>query len=267
MVQEVIWRLLPLRTDDPYTCMAIDKTIAESVAAGGPPTIRFYRWGGNGAVSYGASQAISDIAVDFCLEQGIPHIRRFTEARAMYHGPTDLTYAIAAPLSVYERRLDIGVATSSKIILSLRQLGIKDAIQAGYTSVLVNGRKISGSVPYFEQRRALFQHGSVFCSLDYERTAKMYGIPTQKLQLTTTSLEEEGCRIESIEEIFQDSFLIGKQWETGEFTEQEQERMNRLRALFSTEEWLSGGEKSRGVCSMNRGVPVPQIIAALIAKP
>lgn len=266
MTNKQCWRLLPLRTDDPYTCMAIDKTIAESVAAGGPPTLRFYRWAGNGAVSYGASQAMSDIAVDFCQEQGIPHVRRFTEARAMYHGPSDLTYAIAAPRSVYGRRLDMGVATSSKIIASLKRLGINSATQAGYTSVLVNGRKISGSVPYFEQRSALFQHGSIFCTLDYEHTAKMYGIPTEKLQSTTTSLEEEGGRIESIEEIFQDSFLEGKQWEAGELTEQERERANNLRTLFSAEEWLSGGEKARGVCSMNRGIPVPRIIAALIAK-
>ena len=266
MTQAVRWRLLPFRTDDPYTCMAIDKTIAESVAAGGPPTLRFYRWSGNGAVSYGAAQSIADVAVDFCHEQGIPYVRRFTEARAMYHGSTDLTYAVAAPVSLYVTRASIGIVTSSRIISFLEQMGIKNATQAGYTSIMVKGRKISGSVPYFEKKKALFQHGSVFCELDYERVAKCYGISEQKLRETTTSLVEEGSKLERIEDIFQNSFLNAHHWELQELTEQEQERVFQLREAFTAEDWLLGGEKSRGACSMHSGVSIPQILTAFLAK-
>lgn len=269
MNERTTWRLLPWRKDDSYTSMAIDKTIAESVAAGNQPTIRFYYWAGNGAVSYGASQAVTDIAVDFCQREGIPYVRRFTEARAMYHGPTDLTYAIAAPVSLYKRRIDIGAATSSGIIYFLERLGLRNVSQAGYTSVMINGRKISGSVPYFEKKEALFQHGSVFCKLEYERIANVYRIPEEVLRETTTSIEEQRREIGEIGEIgdiFQESFLEGKNWELGELTEQEQERITHLREVFATEEWFSGGEKARGACSMHWGIPIAQIVRNILKK-
>lgn len=259
------WRALPWRTDDAYTNMAIDKAIAESVAAGGPPTIRFYRWSGNGAVSYGASQAMSDFDTDFCRSQNIPFVRRFTEARAMYHDPSDFTYAIAVPVGMYRNRGEIGAVISSKIISFLEAVGIQNATQAGYTSILVDGKKISGSVSCYEQRKALFQHGSVFCRADYGRIAGSYRITEQELRKTTTSLEEQTGRGEGIEAIFQKHFLGGKDWQLGELTEQEKERVNYLRQQFAEEEWLSGGKKSRGVCSMHWGIPIPRFVTNMLA--
>ena len=266
MTDKPVWRVLPWRTDDPYTCMAIDKTIAESVAAGGSPTIRFYRWAGNGAVSYGRSQDIADIATDYCREQGIPSVRRFTEARAMYHGPMDLTYALAAPVSFYRTRVDIGIVTSSRIISFLDHIGIRNATQAGYTSVMVQGKKISGSVPYFEQKKALFQHGGVFCALDYENIARIYGISEEKLRETTTSIEEENGRTERIEDIFQACFLDHEYWELGELTVEEQKRIREWSDFFATEEWLLGGNKSRGACSLHHGPQIPMVVKDFLAR-
>ncbi|MEK6867632.1 MAG: hypothetical protein AABX98_02300, partial [Nanoarchaeota archaeon] len=248
------------------TCMAIDKVIAESVAAGGSPTLRFYRWAGNGAVSYGASQNIADVAVDFCREQGVSHVRRFTEARTMYHGPTDLTYAMAVPVSLYGNRARIGAVISLNIIYFLRQLELHEITHSGFTSILIHGRKISGSVPYFEQRKALFQHGSIFCDLDYNFVAQMYGLSKENLRETTTSIREESREIEGIDALFQHSFLRGIDFKLDALTEQEQERISTLKEAFATEAWLSGGEISRGACSTHAGLPIPGFVTRILAN-
>lgn len=270
MTDKSIWRVLPWRKDDPYTCMAIDKVIAETVATSGPPTIRFYHWSGNGAVSYGASQAMTDFDTAYCEQEGIQYVRRFTEARTMYHGSSDLTYAIAVPVSLYGTRVQLGAFTSLRIISFLECIGIKNAEQAGYTSIMINGRKISGSVPHFEGKRALFQHGSVFCDLEYEKVARTYGCQEEELLSTTTSVNGEmaGKKIlpGSLEDIFQDCFLANENWEEDSLTEQEQEKVNEWRRVFATEEWFSAGREPRGVCSMHHGSPIPRLVTTFLSK-
>ncbi len=270
MTDKPIWRVLPWRTDDAYTCMAIDKVIAETVATGGPPTIRFYHWAGNGAVSFGASQAIADFDTAYCEQQGIQYVRRFTEARTMYHGPTDLTYALAVPVSQVGTKAQVGAFTSSQILFFLEQLGIENATQSGYTSVIVQGRKISGSVPYFEGRRALFQHGSIFCDMEYERIAHACKESEEELRATTTAIHEERrelrCSLNDLDSTLQTIFLVDREWEISNFTEQEQARVDELKRFFATEQWLLGGSESRGMCSKHYGPPVPRFVTTFLGR-
>jgi len=74
--------------------MALDEAIAEHVrACMAVPTLRFYEWD-RPSVTLGFFQKAQEVDVRFCMEQGIPLVRRLTGGRAVLHG-TDLTYSFA----------------------------------------------------------------------------------------------------------------------------------------------------------------------------
>ncbi len=242
MTGEIIWRVLPWRTDDAYTNMAIDKAIAESVAAGGSPTIRFYKWAGNGAVSFGAAQAMTDFDTAFCERERIQYVRRFTGGRVMYHGSEDLTYAIAVPLSLYPSRLELTSDTSRWIMSFLESLGIPDVRYTGNSSILTQMKKISGSAPHYEKKKAVFQHGSVFCAADYALLAELFQLPEHNIRERITTVYEQ---LEDLQEnrkalllVFQQAFLKNITHELGDLTEKEWTRVAELQKYYASQEWL-----------------------------
>lgn len=268
-------RVLPQRTDDPYTCMAIDKTIAESVAAGGPPTLRFYRWSGNGAVSLSKIQDMKDVNTSACSESGISCVRRFTGGRAMYHAPTDLTYALAVPSLLYTGA-DLKNEATIAIISFLEELGLQD-VRCNYNgSVTVSGRKISGSVNHYEggmfRPKAVLRHGSIFHgALDYALLGQIFNVSGDFFRKRTTSVETElSGTIDGVFSKLHDVFLrtLGSEVkmqlspQQGELTEQEVLRIEKLRQYYQSEEWLSIGILGRGICSAT--VDLTREVAALV---
>lgn len=258
-------RVLPQRTDDAYTCMAIDKVIAESVAAGGPPTLRFYRWSGNGAVSLSKIQLTEDIDIQACKDAGVQYVRRFTGGRAMYHAPTDLTYAIAMPGSNYNgRTLKHEIALA--IISFLKVMGLNGEYDIDHNSaVIVKKRKICGSVNHYEggmlSPKSVLNHGSIFYgALDYALLEKLLLLPADYIHERTTSVEAENLGGGSLEEVFQklqEAFRahIGSKagvpvsLQNGELTEDEKRRIDELKECYQSEEWISQGKFPRGICN------------------
>ncbi len=255
MSDKVVWRVLPWRTDDAYTNMAIDKTIAESVATGAPPTIRFYKWAGNGVISFGVSQAITDFDTAFCDREGISYVRRFTGGRVMYHSPHDLTYAIAAPLSLYPTRLPLTSDTSQWIMSFLEQLGFSDVKYTGQSSILAAMKKISGSAPHYEAKKAVFQHGSVFYTADYSLLAHIFRVEEAGVRERITTLSEHVHEaVKSIDEVtlqFQKAFLENFLHTFGDLTEQELARVLELRTQYASPEWMNAGKLPLGICTTN----------------
>jgi lipoate-protein ligase A len=251
MTEKTLWRVLPWRTDDAYTNMAIDKTIAESVAAGGSPTIRFYKWAGDGAVSLGKYQSITDINTAFCEQQNVQYVRRFTGGKAMYHSPTDLTYAIAAPLSIFPTRLLITSDISRWILRFLDELGVPSVQCAGISSVTSNGRKISGGVPHYEKKMAIMQHGSVFYgALDYAFSAQIYKKPEAVVRERTTSVVTElGYDVGDVQLRFQRAFLEKIPHDRGDLNEKEWQRVAILRQEYMSDEWMQEGRWELGICN------------------
>ncbi|MEW6050094.1 MAG: hypothetical protein AB1644_03410 [Candidatus Zixiibacteriota bacterium] len=83
---------------DPYFNMAFDEWLMTR-SARSPLTIllRLYTWR-EGAITFGYNQR-QDTALDFTRIGTTPVIRRITGGRALYHDPSELTYAIAMDLS------------------------------------------------------------------------------------------------------------------------------------------------------------------------
>lgn len=170
---------------DPYGNMAFDEwLLSQAIHNPGAVYLRLYQWQ-KGAITFGYHQREAS-AIDFTKAGDTPVIRRITGGRALYHEPSDLTYAIAAnptddqhtvPKSLH----GIAGAIASALVSFLSALGVdarydrRSAAQE-IRSVLhhmtpclesvsryeltANGRKVAASA----QKRvgsAFLQHGAV----------------------------------------------------------------------------------------------------------
>jgi lipoate-protein ligase A len=172
------WRFIDTGSCSASYNMALDEAIVTAVRTGHlPPTLRVYGWD-TSSVSIGYFQKISDINIDYCLEKGIPIVRRPTGGRAILHN-YEITYSFSAKtdLGVFSKGLlDSYKKISTAFGLALSKVGISPMLKlqrephrdrsplcfesTSYGEITINGKKIIGSA----QKRwpdGLLQQGSV----------------------------------------------------------------------------------------------------------
>jgi len=185
------WRLiLDAHADGPWN-MGMDEALLASAVAGGPPTLRLYRWQG-AWLSLGYSQHLSPERLAACHRVGAGVVGRVTGGRAVLHGG-DLTYTIAARESELPEGLSASYAVVCRALLSaLDRIDVQAdpapeqtpagsargfdcfASTAGH-EICVQGKKLAGSA----QRRAaggLLQHGSIRVVPDAATVASACGL-------------------------------------------------------------------------------------------
>lgn len=172
------WRLVRQEHWDGPTNMALDEVAAETAAAGGPRTVRVYRWDPS-TLSLGYNQDPSTVDWAFCEREGISVTRRPTGGGGIYHDTYgDISYSIVAPADELPGDLMDSYALLCEPILdAFARMGIdadftaepKPAIHqpACYLralhpahDVVVDDRKISGNAQY-RRKDAIIQHGSL----------------------------------------------------------------------------------------------------------
>ena len=180
------WRLVREEELDGARAMGYDEVAAETAAAGGPRTVRVYRWKPS-TLSLGYRQPASDVDWDWCADAGVDVVRRPTGGGAIYHDSAgDISYSIVAPaaelpgdlmetygmlcepvLEAFRRMgVDADFAAEPKGSLHYPSCYLRDVNPAH--DVLAGGRKVSGNAQY-RTRDAVIQHGSLSFSTDPER--------------------------------------------------------------------------------------------------
>jgi len=121
-------RLLTHHAADPYFNMAVDEwLLARAETTPGFAAVRLYSWR-PGAITFGVNQR-AEKAFTAELAHSTPVIRRVTGGRAIYHDPSELTYAIAAnttagPVAAWrESRSRTGTAIAQLLQEFLRRAG------------------------------------------------------------------------------------------------------------------------------------------------
>ncbi len=122
-----VWRLVDTPPAPGAWNMAADEALAASVAGGGPPVLRVYRWS-PACLSLGRNQpARGRYDVRALAERGIDVVRRPTGGRAVLHH-RELTYAVAAPEALLGGPRRAYAAINAALVAGLRTLGV-DATQ------------------------------------------------------------------------------------------------------------------------------------------
>jgi lipoate-protein ligase A len=177
-LREGEWRFIPEQARSGPMQMALEEAAAETAAAGGPRTVRVFRWKPS-TLSLGYRQAAETVDWDYCRQEGIAVTRRQTGGGGIYHDQdADISYSIVAPESaVPGDLLESYELLCEPLFDALDRLGI-DASFAGTSQrelydpacflreinpahdVVVDGAKLSGNAQY-RQRDAVIQHGSL----------------------------------------------------------------------------------------------------------
>lgn len=241
------WRVIPLETVDAFTAMALDEACSETVAEGGNPTIRFWRWKPS-AVSIGYFQSLEDeVNQEECRKQGVDVVRRRTGGGAVYHdNKGEITYSVICPV----HSLPQGITESYHeicgwVIKGLGNLGIQGEFKP-INDIVAGGRKISGNA---QTRRGgvLLQHGTILHDLDVETMFSLLKVTKEKISdKLIQSVKERVTSVLDFREVSQQGtyhallkgFIEGKEWEEGTWTPQERERAEELvRERYTTKEW------------------------------
>ncbi|OYR38680.1 biotin/lipoate A/B protein ligase family protein [Halorubrum sp. Eb13] len=91
------WRLIREEARPGPMQMALDEVAAETAAAGGPATVRTYRWEPS-CLTLGYRQDPETVDWAFCEREGIDVTRRQTGGGGIYHdGRGDVAYSVAVP--------------------------------------------------------------------------------------------------------------------------------------------------------------------------
>jgi len=175
------WRLIREESRPGPLNMALDEVAAETAAAGGPRTVRVYRWEPS-CLSMGYAQEPETVDWERCADAGVDVTRRQTGGGGIYHDHDgDISYSITAPAAELPGRLlDAYHLLCEPVLDAVHALGV----DAGYADeerpaiyqpacylralhpahdVCADGgagRKLSGNAQY-RREESVIQHGSV----------------------------------------------------------------------------------------------------------
>ena len=196
----VDWRLIREEARSGPMQMALDEVAAETAAAGGPATLRTYRWEPS-CLTLGRHQEPATVDWAFCEREGIDVTRRQTGGGGIYHDSRgDIAYSIAVPAeTVPGELLDCYHLLCEPVLDAFDRLGI----DADYVDkpmpelyrpacylrelhpahdVVAPGpdegsrRKIAGNAQY-RKREAVIQHGSLTFAVDAARHLGVFADP------------------------------------------------------------------------------------------
>ena len=174
------WRLIREESWDGPTNMALDEVAAETAAAGGPRTLRVYRWEPS-TLSLGYHQDPETIDWGYAEREGITVTRRPTGGGGIYHDSEgDISYSIVAPAAELPSKLiDSYHLLCEPVLRGFSRMGVdarfaqepqpeihhpacylRDLHPAHDVVAGTEGRKVSGNAQY-RQRDAVIQHGSL----------------------------------------------------------------------------------------------------------
>ncbi len=242
------WRIIDYAENDAFMNMAIDEAVSESVAAGGPPTIRFYGWKPS-AVSIGYFQSLeNEVDLKRCGELGFDFIRRRTGGGAVYHDNAgEITYSVIGKQELFPS----DILASYRLICgwicdSLASLGMTAEFRP-INDISVGGKKISGNA---QTRRGgvLLQHGTVLYSVDADRMFSVLKVSDEKIKdkmianvkerVTSITQQRPGISRALVLHALMQGFTAGKQFEIGQVAPSELARAEQLASeRYRKKEW------------------------------
>ncbi|MFB6172834.1 MAG: biotin/lipoate A/B protein ligase family protein [Haloarculaceae archaeon] len=254
------WRLIREESWAGPMQMALDEIAAETAAAGGPRTVRVYRWSPS-TLSLGYRQAPETVAWDHCDRAGVTVTRRPTGGGGIYHdNVTDVSYSIVAPaaelpgdlltcydllctpvLDAFERvGVPVHFADEERPAIHDPACYLR-ALHPAHDVVAADGRKISGNAQY-RQRDAVIQHGSLKYGLAPERHLAVFadhGVAPETMRERVTSVEEQaGVARDALVEALEDALAGWADAEAGAWTDDELARAReRAATKYATDAW------------------------------
>lgn len=191
--------------------MALDSIILSRYLEEDIPVLRLYRWDAP-SFTYGVSQDPADeIDMKRCVEDGIGVTGRITGGGILFHND-EITYSFVCSkedVGEPEQHLVSYREICAFLIRFYGSLGLKAsfaleapdfkdrsrpdrlcAASCEKYDIVINGKKIGGNAQN-RKRDAIFQHGSIPCTIDWKIQAKYLKSSVASVRSAVTSLSEE----------------------------------------------------------------------------
>jgi len=254
------WRLIREETHEGAAAMAYDAAAAETAAAGGPRTVRLYRWRPS-TLSLGYRQDPATVDWAFCEREGIDVVRRPTGGGGIYHDVVgDVSYSVIAPAAAVPGDLmetyaefceplfdafdELGVTarfTETERAALYEPACYLRGLHPAHDIVAGDGRKLSGNAQY-RTREAVVQHGSITFSVDAQRHLACFADPPvspDEFRERVTGIDEHAdVDRETVVETLEATLSEWAGATEGEWTDGEHERAAEIAdRKFATEAW------------------------------
>lgn len=177
----------------------------------GVPTLRVYRWD-RPSFTYGVSQEPEDgLDMECCSSDGVEAAKRMTGGGILFHDD-EITYSFVCSREDIREPKEYFVSYKEICAFLIRfygSLGLKPSFAldepafkdrsmphricgASYEKydIVVNGRKIGGNAQK-RNRRAVFQHGSIPCAIDWDLARRYIKPFPENMPLGITTLSDE----------------------------------------------------------------------------
>ena len=252
------WRLVPEETRSGPMQMALEEVAAETVVAGGPATVRVFRWEPS-TLSLGYGQDPDTVDWDYCERHGVDVTRRQTGGGIYHDHAGDISYSVIAPAealpggleSAYDRlcepvlagldRLDVGADFLGEPAPAIHRPACYLRALDPSHDIGVDGKKISGNAQY-RQRKAVIQHGSVTHSRAVEPHLGVFAAdlsPEQFRERVTSVRAECGADRGETIDAFEAALAEWCEAEHGEWTDDELERAREIaERKYASDAWV-----------------------------
>ncbi len=132
-------------------------------------------------VGYG-NQVAQEVNRSFCLEHGIPILRRCSGGGTVLQGPGCLNYSLV--LQIANAPALAGISSTNRFILERHQDALAKLLKTpvetlGHTDLAIGGLKFSGNAQRRRQRCVLF-HGSLLLNLNIDLVEKALPMPSKE---------------------------------------------------------------------------------------
>jgi lipoate-protein ligase A len=263
------WRLIHEESRPGAMQMALDEVAAETAAAGGPRTVRLYRWEPS-CLSLGYHQAPDTVDWEWCADAGVDVTRRPTGGGGIYHDAVgDISYSITAPreelpgslMDCYHLLLEPVLAGFAALGVSVDFVSRERPVlyePACYLRALnpahdlvVTGdeRKISGNAQY-RRRDAVVQHGSITFSVRADRHRSAFVDPdvsSAAFRERVTGIDEhaDSSRADAVA-AFETALATWCDASEGAWTDEELARAReRADEKYAADEWVRRRPRAR----------------------
>jgi lipoate-protein ligase A len=273
------WRVIPEESRPGPMQMALDEIAAETAGAGGPRTVRVYRWEPS-CLSLGYRQSADTVDWDHCESAGVDVTRRQTGGGGIYHDTVgDISYSIVAPKAELPGDLmDCYHLLCEPILAAIRALGVPArfveselpalydpacylrALHPAHDVVVPDAggeddeaesggtvRKLAGNAQY-RRKDAVIQHGSLTYSVDAAAHLGVFsdpGVRPAEFRERVTGIDEHAdCSREEAVETLTETLAEWADAEVGGWTDGELARAReRVDEKYADDRWVREREQ------------------------
>lgn len=181
--KEFTWRVIPESALPPALNVALDEVLTNGQAAGGAPTLRFWRWSEPAVIVGRCQSVLNEVDEAAAAAMGVRIVRRMTGGGAMFLQPHGaITYSIHLPeaaLAGLTLRQSYEVC-DAWVVRALRDLGV-DAHHVPINDIACGEGKIGGAA---QARRggAVLHHTTMAYDMDPGEMVRVLRIGREKLR-------------------------------------------------------------------------------------